>query len=189
MRIVGIDEAGRGSWAGPVVAAAVVLHRPIAGITDSKLLSKQKRQNLATAIKQAALSYGVGWASNEEIDNLGLTAAVAKAMHDAVSELNCAFDKIIIDGNYNFLPSFANVVTKVKADITVAEVSAASILAKVERDNFMHEQAKIYKHYTFDKHVGYGTAAHRKEIRAYGICHIHRKSYKPIGLALESSHV
>ncbi len=181
MNIVGIDEAGRGSWAGPVVAAAVVLGDcSIPGLTDSKKLSNLKRVQLAALIRKHALASGVGWASHAEVDAFGLTKAVAQAMARALSQIQCAYDKVIIDGNYNFLPDATNVKTIVKADLLIPDVSAASILAKVARDTHMQGEAVRFPGYRFDRHVGYGTAQHIQEINDHGICEIHRRTYKPL---------
>lgn len=179
MQIVGIDEVGRGCWAGPLVAAAVLLWEPIDGLNDSKVLTKKEREKLAAVIKQSA-DYGVGWVSPLEVDELGLTAAVSLAMNRAVEQITSGYDEIIIDGNYNYLPGMKNVKTLVKADSLIPEVSAASILAKVVRDTYMAEQASQFPNYGFDTHVGYGTAAHIAALKNFGICELHRLSYKPI---------
>lgn len=183
--IVGIDEVGRGCWAGPLVAAAVVLLEPIAGLNDSKLLSSKRRTILSELIKLKAV-YGVGWVSALEVDQLGLTAATALAMQKALLQIDTDYDEIIIDGNYNFLhdqgQTFRNARVKalVGADKLIAAVSAASIMVKVARDQFMAEQAFAFPHYGFEKHVGYGTARHLAALKEFGTCEIHRLSYKPI---------
>jgi ribonuclease HII len=190
-KIVGIDEVGRGCWAGPLVAAAVVLRRPIAGLTDSKLLSRAQRERLAVLIYEYA-AVGVGWVSPGEVDELGLTAAVARAMSLAVEALDLSgeiYDEVVIDGNYNYLSNYVwprarspaiKVQTMVKADLKVAAVSAASIVAKVARDNFMTDAARQYPAYQFESHVGYGTSVHLERLKLHGVCPLHRLSYKPI---------
>ena len=181
--IVGIDEVGRGSWAGPVVAAAVGLVRDIPGVKDSKLLSAKQRVKLARQIKQEAVCYGIGWTSAREVDGVGLTIAVSLAMQRALAQIHSSFDEIIIDGNLNFLPDDSRVTTLIKADILIPSVSAASILAKVARDTWMQTEAsQLYPEYMFERHVGYGTALHKKMLNLYGVSPIHRRSYRPIQL-------
>lgn len=180
MIVMGIDEVGRGPWAGPVVAAAVILRDAIPSLRDSKLLTAKRRQQLADEI--LAYSYvGVGWVQAEEIDQLGLTAAVGLAMRRAVEQLNHTADKIIIDGNYNFLPDMPEVKTLIKADQTVPAVSAASIVAKQARDSYMAKLGQQYPQYGFEKHVGYGTAQHAAALQQHGpIKGVHRFSFKPV---------
>ncbi len=177
--IVGIDEVGRGSWAGPVVAAAVILHKPIAGLNDSKLLSKKMRIALAEEIKLTA-HYGVGWVSAAVVDQHGLTAAVRSAMQSALDQITESYDEIIIDGNYNYLSETPKSVSLIKADMLIAAVSAASILAKVARDQYMTDQAQLFPGYGFERHVGYGTTIHSVALQKLGTCELHRRSYKPI---------
>lgn len=178
--IIGIDEAGRGCWAGPLVAAAVALAEPIEGLTDSKLLTKRKRHALELLIKDQALAYGVGFVSAADVDELGLTAATSMAMRLAVDQLGLVDADIIIDGNLNYLPDRPRVKTLIKADKLIPEVSAASILAKVARDNYMAEASSRFPEYLFEKHVGYGTALHLEKLRLHGPCELHRLSYKPV---------
>jgi ribonuclease HII len=181
---VGIDEVGRGCWAGPLVAAAVVLSpkRPIEGLNDSKKLSLAQRLRLATIIETEAVAFGIGWVWPEAIDISGITAAVKSAMEQAIMAIYPdTYSHIVIDGNYNFLPAYPNVSTVVGADGTVAEASAASIIAKVARDRYMSETAaQKYPEYGFDRHVGYGTAQHMQALAAHGVTPIHRRSFKPI---------
>jgi ribonuclease HII len=181
--ILGVDEVGRGCLAGPVVAGAVILDVPIAGLKDSKKLSELQRQKLNAEIGLSALSIGIGWASPKEIDALGLTAGVRLAMQRAISKITDAYDKIIIDGNYNFFPDNPKVSVMIRADDLVPVVSAASIVAKVARDNYMCEQSLIYPAYAFDKHVGYGTKFHLEMLKAHGVCELHRLSCSPVKLA------
>ena len=185
MIIVGLDEVGRGCWAGPLVAGAVVLKMPIKGLADSKVLSDKQRRQLARQIQAEALSYGLGWVAPAFSDMYGLTLSVQRAMQQALAAIKVPFDQIIIDGNYNYLPNEPLASFLVKADATVSAVSAASILAKVARDDFMIMAAKGFPEYGFERHVGYGTAAHLAALKAYGITDLHRKSYKPVRALLD----
>ncbi len=178
--IVGIDEVGRGCWAGPLVAGAVVLSDPIEGLRDSKKLSKKRREQLAATVEVEALDYGLGWVSPDELDQVGLTKAVELAMRRALNGIRVNYQKVIIDGNHNYLPDVEFTECLIKADDLVPAVSAASILAKVARDNYMADMSTQYPEYGFDKHVGYGTAQHIKALKEYGVCDIHRKSFAPI---------
>ena len=183
MAILGIDEVGRGPWAGPLVVGACVLgEAKIEGLTDSKKLSAKKRELLASEISEKC-EYGLGWVYADELDRIGLSAALRKACREAVKQIHTQYSEIIIDGTVNFLsdtPLGSYVQVLKKADLLVPEVSAASIIAKVARDRYMTEIAEKYPFYGFEKHVGYGTAAHRAAIEKYGICPEHRKSFKPI---------
>lgn len=177
--ILGIDEVGRGAWAGPLVIGAVILSEPIYGLQDSKLLSAEKRQKLAKEILDKAEFAGLGWAEPEEIDQYGLSAAHVLACLRAMrNSPKCS--QIIIDGNFNYLSDHPNAICKIKADQTVPAVSAASIVAKVARDKYMAEQALTHKDYGFDNHVGYGTKLHIESLEKLGVCELHRKSYKPV---------
>jgi ribonuclease HII len=178
--IVGIDEVGRGCWAGPLVAGAVILSEPIVGLRDSKKLSRMQRTRLDAEIRVQALAYGLGWVTPAEIDEVGLTVAVRLAMQRAVALITMPFDEIIIDGNLNFLQDHPKSRCLIKADDTVPAVSAASILAKVARDNYMAEIANRYPGYEFERHVGYGTLAHMTALKSLGVCELHRRSFAPI---------
>lgn len=180
--VIGIDEVGRGSWAGPLVAGAVMLQRPIEGLADSKTLSKKVREKLSKRIYDEALAIGLGWVSSEEIDLMGLTKAVRLAMQRALATITVPYKRIIIDGSFNFLVELENTEAMIGADAIEPVVSAASIVAKVARDRFMTEQNQLYPGYHFDQHVGYGTKAHRAALQANGPCVLHRKSYKPVML-------
>lgn len=180
MVLAGIDEVGRGCWAGPIVAAAVVLKQPIRGLTDSKLLTRRSRARLAMEIHDSAAAIGLGWVEAAEIDRLGLTAAVKQAMQAAVKGLGAQPARLIIDGNYNFLPEYDDAHTLVGADKAIPAVSAASIVAKVARDTYMAEQAGRHPLYGFERHFGYGTAYHRTALLRYGPCELHRRSFKPV---------
>ena len=189
-KLLGIDEVGRGPWAGPLVVGACVLREPIEGLTDSKKLTPKKREALAPIIHEKAYC-GLGWVSAAELDKIGLSAALRKACREAVKriqEAHSEFNGIIIDGTVNFLsdtPLGKYVTVKPKADFLVPEVSAASIIAKVARDHYMIELAERFPGYGFEKHVGYGTALHRAALEKYGPCEEHRRSFRPVA---EISH-
>jgi ribonuclease HII len=178
--VIGVDEVGRGCWAGPLVTGAVVLGQPIAGLKDSKKLSKNQREKLSAQIHTEAKAIGLGWVSPAEVDELGLTEAVRLAMKRALKEIKVHYDKIIIDGNYNFFSDNPKAQAIIKADDTVPAVSAASIIAKVARDNFMRDQAVLFPKYGFEKHVGYGTKLHLEMLNLHGVSSLHRLSYKPV---------
>jgi ribonuclease HII len=180
--LIGIDEVGRGCWAGPLVAGAVMLseENPITGLKDSKKLSAPARERLSSQILISAKAYGIGWVTAREVDELGLTESVRLAMQRALADIKIAYDEIIIDGDYNFLQDNPKATTLIKADDLVSAVSAASIIAKVARDKYMQELAADYPDYGFEKHVGYGTAQHRAMLALYGVSDVHRISYKPI---------
>lgn len=176
--ICGVDEAGRGPLAGPVCAAAVILpkHLQIPGLTDSKKLSDKKRRELFPIIQQQAIAYGIGLASEAEIDEINILQATFLAMRRALSQLSIRPEIALIDGNRETdfgLP----VKTVVKGDSLSANIAAASILAKVTRDTMMVELAEQYPEYGFEIHKGYGTKAHYEALRTYGPCPIHRKSF------------
>lgn len=180
MITVGMDEVGRGCWAGPLVAGAVILKEPITGLKDSKKLSKKQREKLTTEIQTQAAAIGLGWVQPAELDEIGLTAAVKLAMERALEQITLDYDEIIIDGNLNFFPDNPKAKAVIKADDSVPSVSAASIVAKVARDNYMAEIMEKYPDYGFDKHVGYGTALHLERLKLHGISDQHRRSFKPI---------
>jgi ribonuclease HII len=186
MITVGIDEVGRGCWAGPVVSGAVILSDMIDGLKDSKKLSSKKRTDLSNSIQESAIAFGLGWVSPSELDHIGLTEAVRLSMYRALAKIEAECDEIIIDGSYNFMSDNPKAVCIIKADDSVPCVSAASILAKVARDDYMTEQAKLYPDYGFESHVGYGTKRHLENLQKFGICKIHRLSYKPIQLIINA---
>ena len=185
MVTVGIDEVGRGCWAGPLVAGAVILNDSIEGVKDSKKLSKLQRARLSEVILAKAECFGLGWVWPSEIDVVGLTEAVRLAMQRALAEITGEYDAIIIDGNFNFLKDNSKSLCLVKADDSVPAVSAASIIAKVARDNYMSEIVAKYPEYGFEKHVGYGTSLHLQMLKLYGVSEIHRKSFRPIQALLQ----
>ena len=180
--IVGIDEVGRGSWAGPmlVVAAKPISDMP-QGVTDSKLLAKKRRKDLYELIRES-FQFGEGWVQSEEIDEYGLAQAMRIGVSRALIALGSSIDdEIILDGNVNYCPTeFSNTKCVIDADVLYPIVSAASIYAKVKRDEYMQRIAKFYPAYGFEKHVGYGTRFHREMLQKHGPCQLHRRSYKPI---------
>lgn len=180
-RIAGVDEAGRGPLAGAVVSAAVILdpQRPIIGLADSKQLSEIKREALAEQIKQHALAWSTGQASVAEIDQLNILHATMLAMQRAVAALPIVPDCVLIDGNCcPLLPMPALAV--VKGDSRVAEISAASILAKVTRDKQMYQLDRQYPQYGFARHKGYPTEQHLAMLARYGATTQHRNSFAPV---------
>jgi ribonuclease HII len=185
MALVGIDEVGRGCWAGPLVAGAVILAKPIPGLDDSKLLSKGRREELATIIKKEALEIGLGWVDAATIDKVGITTAVKMAMSQALNQITTDYDEIIIDGHFNFLPDNPKTRAVIKADASVPGVSAASIIAKVARDKYMSEITADYPDYGFERHVGYGTALHLEKLKLHGVSGLHRRSFKPVAALLQ----
>ena len=176
--ICGVDEAGRGPLAGPVCAAAVILPRglEIEGLNDSKKLSEKKRDKLFDAICAESVSYGIAFASVEEIEEVNILHAAMLAMNRAIERLSVKPALALVDGNRNSaikMPSRC----VVKGDAKCADIAAASILAKVTRDRYMLEMAEKYPEYHFEKHKGYGTKLHYEALREYGSCEIHRPSF------------
>lgn len=184
--LAGVDEAGRGPLAGPVVAAAVILDdlHPIAGLADSKKLSPAKRERLYDEIRAKALCCSVAEASVEEIDRLNILQATMLAMRRAVEGLRLKPTKVLVDGNrLPPLPMLAEAI--VKGDSKVAAISAASILAKVTRDRWCAQYHVEFPAYGFDGHKGYGTAEHLAALRLHGPCPQHRKSFAPVAESLK----
>jgi len=178
--IVGVDEVGRGAWAGPLVVGAVSLNGvSIEGLSDSKLLTKAQRTLLDREIRQQAHGIGLGWVSSKHVDMLGMTAALKLATRRALSHLRHDISEIIIDGTVKFVDD-PRVTTLKKADLLVPSVSAASIVAKVARDSYMKHIDGVFPGYSFSSHVGYGTARHREAIAKQGVCAVHRLSYEPL---------
>jgi len=176
--ICGVDEAGRGPLAGPVCAAAVILpeHHEIPGLTDSKKLSDKKRRELVPIIQEQAIAGGVGVASEQEIDEINILQATFLAMERALAQLSVKPDLALIDGNRK--KDFGvEAVTVVKGDSLSANIAAASVLAKVSRDDLMEELAKQYPEYGFEIHKGYGTKAHYAALREHGASPVHRQSF------------
>lgn len=176
--ICGVDEAGRGPLAGPVCAAACILPRglEIEGLNDSKKLTEKRRDALYDVILEKAVTYGIAFATVEEIEELNILGATYLAMNRAIAQLSVTPDLALIDGNRNQqieVPSQ----TVVKGDSKCADIAAASILAKVTRDRYMIQQAELFPEYGFEQHKGYGTKAHYEAIRTYGVTPIHRPSF------------
>jgi ribonuclease HII len=193
LRVAGVDEAGRGPLAGPVVAAAVILKpgRPIKGVADSKVLTPEIRAELNLEIRRRALCFGIGWADPAEIDTLNILHATFLAMRRAVLAMTCCPDLLLVDGNR--LPQLTGlragrwgdlreeVGVRARAivggDATEPAISAASILAKTARDAYMRKMHATYPQYAFDSHKGYGTAQHRRLLALHGPCPLHRRSF------------
>ncbi len=179
MHIAGVDEVGRGPLAGPVITAAVILASPIEGVTDSKLLTPAKRQKLAIQIREQALCYAYGRAEVDEIDRLNIHHATLLAMKRALEGLSIRPDKVLVDGLY--VPKVSMPCQAiVKGDSLITEIGAASILAKVLRDEEMEYMDTLYPGYGFAQHKGYPTSAHRAALKILGPCAIHRRSYAPV---------
>lgn len=178
--IIGVDEVGRGSWAGPVCVAAVAWpdDAPTAGLADSKKLTAAKRVVMAKIIRNHAASIGIGWVPAWEIDKIGLTGALQKAARMAVGQISVAAP-IIMDGNQKFLGDIAAEYI-IKADGKIPAVMAASIIAKVARDTYMGALAAEFAQYNFAKHVGYGTKEHQRLIAEFGPCVHHRLRWSPL---------
>ena len=184
--IAGCDEVGRGTLAGPVVAAAVVLDatRPIAGLVDSKSLSARRRETLDALIRERALGWAIGEASVEEIDRLNILQATMLAMQRAVAALQPRPQRVLVDGNRApALPMPAQAL--IGGDALEPAISAASIVAKVYRDRLMVELAARHPGYGFERHFGYGTIVHKQALAALGPCSAHRRSFAPVRLALQ----
>lgn len=183
-KVIGIDEVGRGAWAGPLVVGAVLLAEKIPGLNDSKKLTKAQRIRLAQTIHHSALFVGLGWVSASEVDDLGLTQATSLACERALENAPLGVD-IIIDGSVNYLPNRKNCTILINGDALEPAISAASIVAKVARDEFMAQQDDMFEGYNFASHVGYGTRAHLVALQKNGLTPIHRWSYKPLKRMLD----
>lgn len=182
--ILGIDEVGRGPWAGPLVVGAVVLGgAKIEGLTDSKKLTKKRREILEVQILEQAQACALGWVTAGELDEIGMSEALRLATRRAVEQIKVPYHEIILDGTINFLSNTSKgqyVTTMPKADLLVPSVSAASIIAKVARDRYMTAQDDIYPGYGFAGHAGYGVAKHREAIERFGVTPLHRLSFAPL---------
>lgn len=181
--MVGVDEVGRGAWAGPLLVVATrIKHKPVNTLNDSKRLSSAVRQKLALLISKN-YEVGEGWVSALEIDKFGLAAALTLGGQRALKGLLIEADEeVILDGKFNYLPErYTNVVCIVKADALGGEVSAAAIWGKVARDKYMTSLALAHPEFSFDRHVGYGTVIHRRALYKHGaLLSVHRFSFKPI---------
>lgn len=178
--VVGIDEVGRGCWAGPLVVGAVLLGgTEISGLTDSKKLTAVQREQYAYQIRQHATAIGIGWISPKLIDVHGLSWALRTASQIAAAQIPEPYKEIIIDGTVKFIDD-PRATTLKKADLLVPSVSAASIIAKVARDRYMYKMDAVFRDYGFRSHVGYGTAKHRQALQDFGATPIHRMSFAPL---------
>lgn len=179
--VCGIDEVGRGAWAGPVTVAAVVpAPEHLRGVRDSKQLERRDREKAATAVHSWAVAIGVGHASHEECDELGMTAALRTAGHRALAQLDAQGftpDRVVLDGNHDYLRLGKRVTTVIKGDASCLAVAAASCVAKVARDRIMREEAEHYPPYGFESNVGYPAPVHKAALRGYGPSAIHRRSW------------
>lgn len=188
--IAGVDEAGRGPLAGPVIAAAVILHpdNPIDGLRDSKKLSEKQREFLSVQIREQAVAWSIGRAEVEEIDRINILQASLLAMQRAVESLAIEPDHVLVDGNQ--APDVhCSVTTIIKGDDREACIAAASILAKVARDSEMLEIHTDYPDYGFDRHKGYPTRAHIEALNQHGVTRHHRMSFSPVKRVLESASI
>lgn len=199
--IIGVDEVGRGAIAGPLVIGAVALEtdpdlyknkegqwriKPMPDydwIKDSKLITKTERPLAARRIDEVALACSVGVVSSAEVDKMGLTKATTEAITRALVSMP-DFDQVIIDGNYNYLPNEPRAIPITDADNFIPVVSAASIIAKVYRDNLMQKYSGLYPEFGFDEHVGYSTPRHKQALVDHVPCDIHRREFEPVKLAI-----
>lgn len=192
-RVAGIDEAGRGPLAGPVVAAAVILRpgRPIDGVADSKVLTADERTALSLVIRREALCFGIGWADRAEIDALNILQATFLAMRRALLAMSLTPDHVLVDGNrLPHLGGLGRAVTAraiVGGDAKEPAISAASILAKTARDSYMDHMDTLYPAYSFATHKGYGTPIHQRLLKLHGPCPLHRRSFAPLRLMIEAA--
>lgn len=180
--VAGIDEVGRGAWAGPVVAAAVILppRLKLDGLNDSKLVRPGRRRELDRLIRRAAIAIGIGWASCQEVDENGLTWAVRQSGLRALAGLGASPAIIILDGKHNYLQATHPSQAFVRADSQIVPVAAASIVAKVARDRYMSRLAGCWPGYGFELHKGYGTALHQTALTKLGPSPLHRRSWVPL---------
>ncbi|WKZ31026.1 MAG: ribonuclease HII [Candidatus Dojkabacteria bacterium] len=185
--VVGLDEAGRGPWAGPVTAGAVIIGddtQIVSSVRDSKKMSFKQREEAFEEIKESCVGWGIGEISSTEIDRVGIQKAVLMAMFSAIKQaeemVGVRADYLIVDGKNVLLLAGYKMEKMNKGDANHYSIAAASVLAKVHRDRVMKQYAEKYPLYGFDSHMGYGTAAHRAALQAYGPTEIHRKTYKPV---------
>ena len=176
--IAGVDEVGRGCLAGPVIAASVILKRPIKGLMDSKKLSSKKRENLCQAIIENSI-FAIGAADNQEIDKINILQASLLAMRRSLEKLDLKPRKVLVDGTHIFETSI-EIESIVRGDNLIPSISAASIVAKVFRDRLMMAYSKEFPNYGFDKHKGYPTKLHKEMLKKYGSTRIHRRTFKGV---------
>ena len=179
--VAGLDEVGKGAWAGPLTVGVVVANRQkrITGVRDSKMLTETEREALIDRLTSWATAWSVGHASNDECDALGMAAAQRLAARRALDSLSVTPDRVLLDGNWDFVGG-GIAQTIVKGDATSLSIAAASVIAKVTRDRIMREAAIRYPGYGFEKHKGYGTKRHLEALRTLGPCPIHRRSFQPV---------
>lgn len=184
--VAGLDEVGRGAWAGPVVSAAVILPLDcpdlsdrLEGVRDSKMMTAQQRQRWAERIRRVALAIGIGSASPLEVDTAGLIEATRRAMRRALAGLSLEPDHLLID-HISLTKSPIPQTPLTHGDALVLSIAASSVIAKVTRDAMMEHLSHAYPGYGFEDHVGYGTARHRRALEQLGACPIHRRSYAPL---------
>ena len=176
--IAGVDEVGRGCLAGPVIAASVILKRPIKGLMDSKRLSSKKREDLSQIIKENSI-FAIGAAESQEIDQINILQASLLAMQRSLEKLDMQPKKVLVDGNHIFETSI-EIEAIVGGDNLIPSISAASIVAKVFRDRLMMAYSKEFPNYGFDKHKGYPTKLHKEMLKKYGLTRIHRRTFKGV---------
>jgi ribonuclease HII len=181
MNLIGIDEVGRGAWAGPLLVAAVCLKKEDTchSYVDSKKLTAKQRYQLNNQILKSRNLVRLGWVENNEIDKLGLSDAMRLAIKRSLRSVDVSNYEIIIDGNYDYLKT-SNSKAVIKAEDKFPEVAAASIIAKCARDNLMKKYSRVYTHYGFENNMGYGTGKHTTGLKEFGISNIHRLSFKPV---------
>lgn len=187
VNVVGVDEAGKGPWAGPVAASCVVIHsekQVVKEVRDSKIMTKTQREKAFTKIIKKSSGFGIGVVSEKRIDKLGIQKAVRKAMKLALKDMQSKFgidvSYLLVDGSKT-IPLRKNNILRIKrGGLYHYSIAASSVLAKVTRDKIMRKMAKKYPDYGFEKHVGYGTKLHLEALEKYGACAIHRKSFTPI---------
>ena len=187
MRIAGVDEVGRGSLAGPVMAAAVILHpdRPVAGLRDSKKLSRMRREQIDPLIRERAMAYAIGRAEVDEITDINILHASMLAMKRAIEQLSITPEHVLIDGNRAPLIALP-VTTIIKGDDKEDSIAAASIIAKVQRDREMNDIHRTHPQYGFNEHKGYPTRRHIQAIKEHGITRHHRPTYRPVREAMQN---
>lgn len=179
--ILGIDEVGRGALAGPLVIGAVILgESSIRGLKDSKILPPETRRKLSKRIYERCSFASLGWVTSGELDEMGLTAATTLGIQRALEGFDYDGFDMIIDGSVNYFKEYAGARCIIKADQSIPAVSAAGIIAKVARDDYMKKLALKFPAYGFDSHVGYGTRTHKLNIEKHGACSEHRSSFKPL---------
>lgn len=182
-----MDEVGRGAWAGPLVAAAVVLdpESRLHGIRDSKLLLKADRERIAAYVRRRAVAFGVGTVGIDEFNRLGLSRALREAGSRAVAALDVGPGRVLLDGHHDYFRGSYPCETIVKGDYSELCIAAASVVAKVHRDGLMCELAEEYPEYGFHRNVGYGTPDHQRALREHGPCALHRRAWTPIAELLQ----